>query len=271
MKCRKSFVCTVATSPYLWLKGALLSLSFTIFSSGALSQDFSPAEHDKTTITTVTVPAGSDWKPFSYIDDNGRLMGTDVDILRNTLTRMNYALNYIPDIPQRRFIDTTGKLGFNALLGATYTPERAEKYHFSDPYRSEKVVVFFLDDELEQVQSLEELLSKGYVGALNLGAYYGDEFEHLRVQYYHSLFHNETPPRRLKQLLAGRVDFVIDDLDNFSLVVAEAGVESIKRSPFYVIQTEVRFMFSKEQFDNAFISLFNLTMADLLKTDEEQK
>ncbi|MFD2168378.1 substrate-binding periplasmic protein [Thalassotalea euphylliae] len=269
MRISKSVVVNKTRPPFSRLLCLLIAFCFAGFSANAHDEQPSLYILNKAAQPVVTVPAGSDWKPFSYIDEQGQLKGQDVDILRSTLNHMGYRLTYIPDIPQRRFIDTTGKLGFNALLGATYTAERAEKYHFSEPYRTEKVAVFFLNEELEQAQSLEELLSQGYVGSLNLGAYYGDEFEHLRVKYYHSLFHNETPPRRLKQLLAGRVDFVIDDVDNFTIVFTEAGVNAMKRSPFYVIQTEVRFMFSKEQFEKSFVSQFNANLANVLSRETE--
>lgn len=221
-------------------------------------------DHDKV-IVSISVP----WEPYSYFDKSGELIGSDIDLLRQTMSHMNQTIAYVPNIPLKRLASSKGKLGFNTVLAATYNDERANENYFSKPYRTEKIGVYFTNKEFQKYNSVEQLLENKLIGSLNASAYYGAEFERVKTKYATQLYHSESVRRRVKKLIGNRIDFIINDVGTMEYTKNTMGLQNIYQSKFLVIESEVSFMFLKSEFSPQFINEFNLSLAKVLAEAKE--
>lgn len=238
-----------------------LLLSFVITASFSVHTNTSIG-HQKV-IVSISVP----WEPYSYFDKSGELIGTDISLLRKTVAGMEQSLAYVPNIPLKRLAKSGGKLGFNTVLAATYTKERAKKNYFSIPYRTEKIGVFVAKPNYLSHKNIEQMLSAGLIGSLNESAFYGEEFERIKDKYSKQLYHSESVRRRVKKLMGGRIDFIVNDVETMQYAIDTQGLKGIHQAPFLIVESPVRFMFLKSEFSPNFVSEFNLALASALKTD----
>ena len=203
------------------------------------------------------IPFGTDWPPFSYLNKQNELIGSDIELLKNTLNRIGYSLNHLKGVPVKRLVNHNKNLPLNANMATNYTKERALKYHFSNFYRKEKVAVLYVDNKFKELSSIEEFLELAETISINTSANYGDKFEILRQKYQHKFYHSETAFRRLKQLATHRVDIVISDMDNTNILMESPEFKEVEMSSIIVAENDVSFVFLKSEFDEEFLSKFN--------------
>ena len=199
-----------------------------------------------------------DWYPYSYME-NGKLVGTDIDLLRQVAHRINVNIDMLFDVPQRRLTSQNKHLGFNTVIGATFTQERSQSYWFSLPYRKEIISVFYTNSNFDNFKSLRSLLAASETStvATNMSAYYGQEFDAVKQDYRHRFAHIETAERRVLMLAKNAIDVIVDDQLNIQSIIKERDIRGVKKANFIVIQQDVCFMFTKSDFDNSFVSRFN--------------
>lgn len=222
------------------------------------------ADHDKV-IVSISVP----WEPYSYFDRSGELIGSDIDLLKQTMSHMNQTIAYVPNIPLKRLASSKGKLGFNTVLAATYNDDRAKENYFSKPYRTEKIGVYFTNKTFQKYDSVEQLLENKLIGSLNASAYYGAEFERVKTKYASQLYHSESVRRRVKKLIGNRIDFIINDVGTMEYTMSTMGLRDIYQSDFLVIESEVSFMFLKSEFSPRFINEFNQSLTQVLTESKD--
>lgn len=246
------------SSPLLFLNRRSLLVMLSVLVPSAYSN--SSADHDKV-IVSISVP----WEPYSYFDKAGELIGSDIDLLRQTMSHMNQTIAYVPNIPLKRLASSKGKLGFNTVLAATYNAQRAKDYYFSKPYRTEKIGVYFSNKAFLKFDSVEQLLKNKLIGSLNASAYYGEEFEQLKTKYAAQFYHSESVRRRVKKLISNRIDFIINDVGTMEYTMRKQGLNNIYQADFLVIESEVSFMFLKSEFSPEFITRFNQSLVKTLE------
>lgn len=237
-------------------KWALLALIFILPISAFSNRS---SDHEKV-VVSVSVP----WEPYSYFDKSGQLVGTDIEVLRKTLAELNQEVDYVPGIPLKRLASSKGKLGFNTILAATYNEERAKDNYFSVPYRTEKIAVFVTNKKYLQLNSIEKLLNKGLIGALNTSGFYGESFERIKGKYAKQLFHSESVKRKIKKLMANRIDFFIDDITSVRYTIDTLELSRVYQSTYLLAENEVSFMFVKSEFSPQFINEFNQALTKVL-------
>ncbi|PST48899.1 hypothetical protein COO72_05165 [Bifidobacterium callitrichos] len=142
----------------------LTAALFAILSIAGLSAcgsgDTATANAAQTHVKTIVVATGGSPKPHTYVGADGQLTGYDIDILKAVDERL----------PEYRF--EYQKVAFNALLTGldsgraqvsansfTVTPERVQKYEYSEPYFHEKYGIL-TNDKDQPIHSLEELGGK---------------------------------------------------------------------------------------------------------------
>lgn len=233
---------------------------------GVVTTLFSFCVNSKPALQKVVLPVSEGWPPYFFRNNNGFYEGTDISLLSSVLTKMDYSLEFKEDIPIRRLTKYNKGLGFNANVSATFTEERALKYHYSIPYRVENIAVFYINLEFNKFASLEDLIVGSKIGTINLAGYYGKEFEILKSKYKQKLIHSETATRRIKLLMAGRVDYVIGDVKNMEFLLEKNNVTGVRQSSFFVNQQEVSMIFLKTEFDSKFMSNFNKLLKQKLSS-----
>ena len=133
------------------------------------------AEEGKTLLETIqergyiTIATEGDWAPFTYHDEENKLVGLDVEIGQEIAEILGV---------EARFEETSwdsilagvdsGRFDI-ACNGVGYTEQRAEKYHFSTPYIVTHTVLVVRDDN-EEIKSFEDL--KGKITANTISSTY---------------------------------------------------------------------------------------------------
>jgi ABC-type amino acid transport substrate-binding protein len=94
------------------------------------------------TPTTITAPSlavlsvgvNAQFKPFVYYDDQGRLVGFDVDLIDALADAGNFEFGYV-DLPLEELLAQVERGEIDIAISAiTITPERQALFNFSEPY-----------------------------------------------------------------------------------------------------------------------------------------
>lgn len=158
------------------------------------------------------------WAPFEWVSEKGAYLGFDLDVMRAIAILEGFEIE-IRDTPFDSIIPAIiagrGDIGAS---GFTITDERALVVSFSEAYwNSNQAVVVRAGSGLD----LEKIVSPGRI----LGAQRGttgsfwieDEWVPLGV----TLVEYETYPEAILDLLAGRIDAVVQDVDPSKMAVLQ--------------------------------------------------
>jgi polar amino acid transport system substrate-binding protein len=217
------------------------------------------------------------WYPYQYEENRRglhRVTGMDVEIVRELASRTGRTVAY-REIPWKEHVESlrTGQLDIAA--GATFTEERAEFVHYSEPYRFEENYLFTLRkqrhtwDFINLDQFLRELRRDGQRLAVVEGYVYGDS----RVNRFIRDPANagllvETPndQQSLRLLLEGKVDGFLADRAVGASIVTELGVSKSVLAIPLGIAMPLHLMFSKATVPPEVVEEFNEAIAGFVGT-----
>ncbi|TPV58322.1 amino acid ABC transporter substrate-binding protein [Aestuariibacter sp. GS-14] len=215
---------------------------------------------------TLYLAMAEDWKPYVYLDANGKAAGDDFSLLQRTLTSMQYDLMAV-DLPEQRLGRDIFRGHVDVTLGAVSTPERREQNYFSIPYRLE-TIVFAYRKSLHpdwQDKGLEQILQQQELIAVNNSGWFGDWFRyHIQETYPTQLIHAEGTLRRMQLLKMGRVSAVIGDIRVLQEAARELEITDLQTGAAIINQTPVHFMFSRLRVDADFMKRFNQALKQQL-------
>ncbi len=159
-----------------------------------------------------TYVVGSDiaWPPFEWVSEAGDYIGFDLDVMRCIAILEGFEIE-IQDIAFDSIIPgvMAGRVDIGAS-GFTITEERAQVVDFSDPYwTSDQAVVVGIDTEMNVVTALSGGARVGAQRGTTGAAWVEDELEGRGVDVNLILY--ETYPEAIMDLIAGRLDSVIQD------------------------------------------------------------
>ena len=178
------------------------------------------SEYALVTEGTLTVATEGTYKPFSYHDESGELVGYDVDVAKAVATKLGLEVTFqetewaaiFAGLESNRFDVIANQVSIN--------DEREQKYSLSDPYtvspgalivRSDNTTITGFDD-LEGKKAAQSPTSNWY----ELAASYGAVIEDVEGW-------NES----VTLLRDGRIDFTLNDKLTFLDYVATEGVDDI--------------------------------------------
>ncbi len=175
----------------------LAFLIFGVVLSGAAAEKF-------------IVGTDASWAPFEWVSAKGQMLGFDLDVMRMIAVLEGYEIE-IQDIAFDSIIPAViaGKVDIGAS-GFTITAERAQVVDFSSPYwSSDQTVLVRADSGLNIVTALmpgrKVAAQRGTTGAF----WVEDNLIAKGVAVELVLY--ETYPEAIMDLLAGRVDAVVQD------------------------------------------------------------
>ena len=147
------------------------------------------------------------YPPFTDHDENGDLAGYDVEVAQKIAEKLGVEAEFVEAAWDSLLIGVdTGR--FDTVINqVSITPERQEKYDFSDPYYFNARTVIVRGDD-DRIKSEEDL--KGMKVATNLTNAYIGWLEERGAE----IVGVDTSGESAEMLLSGRVDFT-----NFSQVV----------------------------------------------------
>lgn len=145
--------------------------------------------------------------PFTYTDDNGKLIGFDVDLINAIAKEMGYTVD-MKGYPFDGIIPTLITNNIDLIIsGFTISPERAQRVDFSDPYYRCGLTFLTMKDNATKFDSFASLnkaeicVQIGTTGALYLQ----------KTMDKPTLKQFNTPPETYLELQNGGCDVVVND------------------------------------------------------------
>lgn len=121
------------TSKSLWL----VPLSAAILMLGGCNNSSTPADNtasDTETPLNIKIATESSYKPFSYTDADGKLIGYEIELIDALCTQMQAECEVISQDWDGLIPGLNAQKFDAAIAGMSITPERKEVVDFSDPY-----------------------------------------------------------------------------------------------------------------------------------------
>ncbi|ANF97934.1 amino acid ABC transporter substrate-binding protein [Paenibacillus bovis] len=144
------------------------------------------------------------YAPFTFHDESGKLTGFDVDIA----TEVSKRLGVEPEFVEAKWDGMIAGLDANrfdtVFNEVGVTPERQEKYLFSDPYITSKGVLIVRDDNTD-IKTFADL--KGKKSAQSLTSNFGKIAEENGAE----LVAADGFPQAVQLLASGRADATVND------------------------------------------------------------
>ena len=179
------------------------------------------AEYDLVTPGTLTIATEGTYRPFSFHDESGELVGYDVEVAQAVAEKLGLKVEFAETEWAAIFAGLEGQR-FDVIANqVSINEEREEKYLLSDPYtispgalivRSDNTTITSFDD-LDGAKAAQSATSNWHELATSYGAVVED------VEGW-----NES----ITLLRDGRIDFTLNDKLTFLDFVATEGADDIK-------------------------------------------
>jgi lysine-arginine-ornithine-binding protein len=190
----------------------LLKLAVATIAALALLTGAAQAEMKKVLIGTEGA-----YPPFNYIDDNGELVGFDIDIAKALCEAAKFDCEFVLQ-DWDGIIPALQAKKFDAIIASmSITPERAEKVDFTNKYYNTPGSMAKLKDTEVNLDDLSGM-TIGVQRATTHSNYAEKYFPDAEIKQY------ATAEEAQQDLLSGRVDLIMDDvvvLDEF--IKSDAG------------------------------------------------
>lgn len=161
------------------------------------------------------------YKPFTYHDESDTLCGYDVEVAKMIGDKMGVETEY-SEITWEGLLTSLDTGTVDLVLNQVgVTPERQEKYDFSDPYLYSYIALITLEDN-EEITDWES--AEGKKTSLNVSSNYAGIAE----QYGMEITVSDTFSKDIELLLAGRTDCVINNTIAFNDYLAQKPDTPIK-------------------------------------------
>ncbi len=197
---------------YINIKKILSAATFAATAFG-LSLTTANAESDEKLLSTIkdrgTILIGLEatYPPFNYQDENGELVGFEVDVAKAVAERIGVNAEFVPTkwdgmlagLETKRFDIITNQV--------TITEERQKKYDFTQPYTVSGIQVITREDKQADFNSPADLSGKA-VG-VGLGSNYEEWLTKNVPEATVSTYDDNAT--KLQDLLVGRLDAFLND------------------------------------------------------------
>lgn len=154
---------------------------------------------------TLVAGVKTDYPPFGYIDESGKTVGFDIDIVEYIAKRLGVKLDMRPVTSANRIPMLMNGTVDLIAASTTITQEREDVVDFSVPY----IVIGgkFLVDSKSAISSYKDLAGKTV--AFTQGTPWADKLKAEQPQAKHLVFQDK--PQAVISLLQGRADAYVDD------------------------------------------------------------
>ncbi|WP_442792723.1 substrate-binding periplasmic protein [Pseudoalteromonas sp. T1lg23B] len=198
---------------------------------------------------TFKVGVGTSWPPYVMYEAE-RYFGVDIDATKHIFAKAGLCIRFVKLPSSARGITELEKGFIDILPSASYNEQRAKIAYFSAEYRRERMRLFTLS-ALDEVESLSELFTQGYLFTANPGAYYGEELASiLRIeQFKDNYFEVASLSQRMELVRRGRVDFLIEDEASGIYYKNRLGYDTLRVHPYVIHDNGIHFMLNKDAFD----------------------
>lgn len=211
------------------------------------------------------------WKPFQYQDEDSRLTGFDIELVRTILTDLGCQLNFKEINWARGIVETrSGKL--DMLPHADYADDRAEWAYFSEPYREVSQVLYVKpgDSGRYPFKKPADIMSSDFVLGVGRGVFIGDKFAELMTDAEfneHIVYIPTDEMQQYRMLHAGRIDGYVRSATAMESLRELIGDElRLEIHPLPILTSRQHFLFSKKSVNQYFVDRFNASLNKLIES-----
>lgn len=156
----------------------------------------------------ITVGLEGDWQPFSYHDDDDNLVGYDVEVAQNIASHLGVEADLVEGPWDGLFAGMDSGRYDIVVNGVDITPDRQQKYDFSDPYAYDHTVLIVRDDNTD-ITSFEDLAGKKTANSI------GSTYQEIGEQYGATVSGVDTLVETLQMVQNGQVDATLNAATSF--------------------------------------------------------
>ncbi len=156
---------------------------------------------------TLAVGLEGTYPPFNYQDENGQLTGFEVDFANAVAAKLGVKAEFQPTKWDGILAALEAKR-FDVIINqVTITPERQQKYDFSEPYTVSGIQIIVRKGDEAKISKPEDFAGKaiGVVVGTNYEKWLKDNQPKADIRTY------DDDASRDQDLLIGRIDAVIND------------------------------------------------------------
>ncbi|AYC28544.1 basic amino acid ABC transporter substrate-binding protein [Paenisporosarcina cavernae] len=190
-------------SKKLFLVGALFtSVSLLLSGCGEGDSDGASGDGEKYVVATDATYA-----PMEYMDDSGKIVGIDIDIVDAIAEEAGIEIEYKNYGWEPLFSAVqNGEVDF-AVSSITITDERKETFDFSDPYYFANQLILVPEDS--DVKSFDDLKDKKVSVQINTTGH--EAVKDLLGNTSSSIVATETMPLAISEMINGNADAAVGD------------------------------------------------------------
>lgn len=209
-----------------------------------------------------------DWQPYQYKNAKEEVTGLDIELMQAILENIGYQVT-LHELPWKRHLNNVETGRTDLAASASKTPEREQYAYFSDPYRTESVVMYIRaeDSGNHKFDSLQGIIGSEFTLAVTRGYYYGEEFEELMKNPEFKKHIREVNDNQLaqRQLVRNRVDGFLEDPIAASIELGDEGLLDKVSIHMPIYSDDIFAMFSKKSTSMEMVEAFNKSLAELKK------
>lgn len=176
---------------------------------------------------TMTIAMEGNWQPWTYEDEEGNLVGFEVEVSTAVCEKLGVTPEYITGEWDGLLAGVQGGRYDIMANGVGYTPERAQAYNFTDFYAFNRTALVVRGDN-DEIKSLEDLDGKTTCNSAN------STYQLLAESYGATVKDIETLDGTIEELLAGRVDATLNaevSINDYMKVQPDADIKIVDFDP----------------------------------------
>jgi len=210
------------------------------------------------------------WPPYQYLSSKGEAIGLQIDLLNDIAAEAQCSLNYVQQ-PFSRNISDLEKGKIDMMADTTVTADRRRFAYFSEPYRSEILILYVKKENLLKCKdrSLKDIMKNGFKLGLTRGNLYGKEVQEIKndQQFARNLVLLNENRESVGALLSDRIDGYFEDPTVQAYELKKRGFKGkIESCRIEIYAGEVSLMFSKRSVEKKVIERFNQALKKIKET-----
>lgn len=163
---------------------------------------------------TIIIGLEGDWAPWSFVDENDELTGFDVEVARAIAAKLGVEVQFIPGEWDGLFAGMDAGRYDIVINGVEVTPERTEKYDFTDPYAYIRTALIVRGDN-ETIKTFDDLKGKKTANSI------ASTYMNLAEDYGATCYGVDTLDETLTMVLQGRVDATLNAIVSYTDYMAQ--------------------------------------------------
>lgn len=163
---------------------------------------------------TIIIGLEGDWAPWSFVDENDELTGFDVEVARAIAAKLGVEVQFIPGEWDGLFAGMDAGRYDIVINGVEVTPERTEKYDFTEPYAYIRTALIVRGDN-ETIKTFDDLKGKKTANSI------ASTYMNLAEDYGATCYGVDTLDETLTMVLQGRVDATLNAIVSYTDYMAQ--------------------------------------------------